>query len=350
MRENDGRKLDHATLEVIRRRAVDRVHLGVHPVSVAESLGLDKSTVYKWLAAERRGGVEALAAKPIPGRPMKLDGDQIQKVYEWVAGGDPRQQTFGFGLWTRDLVAELVWKRFRVRLSKWSVGRLLHRLGLSPQRPLYRAWQQDPVRVDQWKREEYPRVAAYAKTIGAVVYFGDEAGVRSDYHAGTTWAVVGKTPVVEATGARFSINMMSAVTVKGQLRFQIVDSTVTAPVFIEFCKRLLTDSGRPVILIVDGHPVHRSKKLKEWVQSTGGQFQIYHFPGYSPQLNPDEWVWKHIKHDQIGRRQARDRDELTRIAASALHRLQKLPTTIQGFFNDPDLAYIHHAHLGVSTT
>lgn len=148
MRDNDGRKLDHQTLEAIRIRAVEQIQAGVHPEDVAESLGMDRSTVFAWVAKFREGGVEALRAKPVPGRPPKLSGSQLRKLYALIVGANPRQLQFEFALWTRDIVRELIRREFGVALSVVSVGRLLRMIGLSPQRPLFRAYQQDPEAVD----------------------------------------------------------------------------------------------------------------------------------------------------------------------------------------------------------
>ena len=344
MRDNDGRKLDHKTLQVLRLRAVEQVAAGAHPEDVAEALGLNRTTVYKWLALSRRGGTAALFAKPIPGRPPKLDREQRRRIATLVAGTDPRQLAFDFALWTRDMVRELVKREFGVEMSSSAVGRMLHAMGMSPQRPLWRAWQADPEAVQAWKDTEFPAIRARAKKTGMTVYFGDEAGIRSDYHAGTTWAPVGRTPVVKATGARHSLNMISAVTAQGLLRYTTFTGSLTGPVFIEFCRKLLADTeratGRGVVLIVDGHPVHKAKKVKAWVATTGGRFELIVLPAYSPQLNPDEWVWKNVKHDRVGRTSATTKEEFIALVRAALRRLQRRPDLIRGFFGDPDLAYI----------
>lgn len=340
VRDNDGRKLDHATLEVLRLRAVEQVEAGAHPEDVAAVLGLHRKTVYGWLAKYRVGGRGALRAKPVPGRPGKLSATQLRRLYALVAGSDPRQLSFEFALWTREMVRSLIRREFGVSLSKVSVGRLLRTLGLSPQRPLHRAYQQDQDAVARWKAEEYPQIRQQAARVGATIYFADEAGIRSDYHSGTTWAPVGQTPVVERTGARFSVNMLSAVTAAGTLRFMVHEGTTTAAVFIDFCRRLLLDAHGPVYLIVDGHPAHRAKATKQFVASTGGQLTLIFLPGYSPQLNPDEWVWKNVKHDQLGRRDLTDRTDLKTRAIGALRRLQQLPNIVRGFFADPNLRYI----------
>jgi hypothetical protein len=156
------------------------------------------------------------------------------------------------------VVRQVIRREFKISLSVVSVGRLLRTMGLSPQRPLYRAYQQNPEAVQRWKAEQFPAIRKQAKVEGAMIYFADEAGVRSDYHAGTTWAPVGRTPVVKATGARFSLNMLSAVFAQGAPRFMIHEGTVNATVFIDFCKRLLRDADGPVYLVVDGPPAHRA--------------------------------------------------------------------------------------------
>jgi transposase len=340
MRDSDGRKLDHKTPEQLRIRAVGQVEQGAHPDEVAQALGMTRAAVYAWLAKYREGGLEALKARPVPGRPPKLLGSQLARLYGLVVGNDPRQLRFAFALWTRAMVRELIRREFGVALSEVSVGRLLRKLGLSPQRPLYRAWQQNPEAVARWKAEEYPAIREQAAQVGATVYFADEAGVRSDYHAGTTWAPVGRTPVVASTGDRVGVNLISAVTAKGALRFAAYDGSLNGPVFIDFCRRLLHDSPGPVFLVLDGHPVHRSKAVKQFAASTDGRLRLCFLPGYAPELNPDEWVWKHVKHDRIGRAGVSGPEDLKAKALAALHRLQRLPHLVQSFFRDPNLRYI----------
>jgi transposase len=340
MRDDDGRKLDHKTLEQLRIRAVGQIQQGAHPDEVAVGLGMTRAAVYGWLAKYREGGLDALRAKPVPGRPPSLSGTQLARLYGLVMGNDPRQLQFAFALWTRAMVRELIRREFGVRLSEVSVGRLLRKLGLSPQRPLYRAYQQNPEAVARWKAETYPQLRAEAIEVGATIYFADEAGVRSDYHAGTTWAPVGHTPVVATTGDRFSVNLVSAVTAKGKLRFAAYEGSLNGPVFIDFCRRLLHDSPGPVFLVLDGHPVHRSKAVKQFAASTGGRLRLCFLPGYAPELNPDEWVWKHVKHDRIGRAGVTGPEELKTKALAALHRLQQLPHLVRSFFRDPSLRYI----------
>lgn len=306
---------------------------------VAKVLGVQKSTLFGWLARYRQGGWDALDARKRGGRPPKLTGKMMQWVYDTVAQNDPRQMEFPFALWTSVMIAELIWRQFQIRLSKASVCRLLNQLGLSPQRPLWRAFQQDSKRVEQWIRVEYPKIRAMAKKQHADIFFGDEAGMRSDYHSGQTWAVRGKTPVVSTTGARFSCNMISAVSPRGAMRFMLVEGKVTGNVFVDFLKRLLHNWPHPVFLIVDGHPVHKSAAVSRFVASTKGRLQIFYLPPYSPELNPDEQVWNHLKNHGVGKQSIAGPDHLKRLVLSRLRRIQKLPALVRTFFELPETAY-----------
>lgn len=314
---------------------------GKSPEEIAEIMDVGRSTVFEWQKKYREGGLAALSTKFASGRPTTLSDQQMMRLYSLIEGNDPRQYSFAFALWTRQIVRDLIRAQFQVVVSLVTVGRILKKLGMSPQRPLYRAYQQDPDKVATWKRETYPAIRAEAAEVGGSVFFADEAGLRTDHHAGRTWATVGRTPVVRATGARARINMISAVTPTGQLRFQLVEGTVNADTFIEFCKRLVHDAAAPVFLIVDGHPAHRAKKVTDYVASTDGRLRLFFLPGYSPELNPDEWVWKNVKNDRVAKQVPMNKADLKSLALGALRRLQKLPHLVRGFFADPHLAYIH---------
>jgi transposase len=339
MSKLDGRKLDHKTREAIRIRAVQMVEAGESPEVVVKALGFSRARIYEWLARYREGGIEALRFKGIPGKKPKLSEGDLKKLARIITDKNPRQLKFEFALWTRSMVRKVIMDEFGVILSEAQVGRLLHKMGMSPQKPLHRAWQRDPQRVQRWLDEEFPAIQKLAKKERAQIFFGDEAGVRSDYHRGTTWAPKGQTPVVETTGARFGLNMISAIAAKGQMRFMTVDGTVTAGKFIQFLDRLIDNQHRRVFLVVDGHPVHRAKKVKEFVASTHGRLRLFHLPPYAPDLNPDELVWNHVKRHKVGRMPVTGPDDLKRRVLSALRSLQRCPAKIRGFFQAPSVRY-----------
>jgi transposase len=339
MRENDARRLTHSELTELRKRGVTAVQDGQPPKLVAKVLGVQRSTLFGWLARYRRGGWGALDARKRGGRPPKVTAKMMAWIYETVSGKDPRQMRFPFALWTSVMVAELIWREFHVSLSKASVCRLLIQLGLSPQKPLWRAYQRDAARVEKWINEEYPKIRALARRLKADIFFGDEAGVRSDFHSGRTWAVRGKTPIVSTTGARFSCNMISAVSPRGAMRFMLVDGTLNGNVFVSFLKRLIHNWPRSVFLIIDGHPVHRSVLVSKFVASTKGRLQLFSLPPYAPELNPDEQVWNHLKNHGVGKHPITGPNQLKRLALSYLRKVQKLPSLIRSFFAMPETTY-----------
>ena len=252
---------------------------------------------------------------------------------------DPRQMKFPFALWTSVMIAELIRRQYGVTLSKASVCRLLHQLGLSPQKPLWRAFQKDSERVENWIKEEYPKIRALARKEKADIFFGDEAGMRSDFHAGKTWAARGQTPIVTTTGARFGCNMISAISPRGAMRFMLVQGRVTSGVFITFLKRLIHNWPRSVFLIIDGHPVHKSAAVSKFIASTEGRLQVFYLPPYSPELNPDEQVWNHLKNHGVGRQPVTGPDQLRHLIISHLRKLQKLPSLVSSFFGMPETSY-----------
>jgi transposase len=243
-------------------------------------------------------------------------------------------------LWSRALIRDLIKRSFGKDVSLVTVGRILTKLGMSPQRPLYRSWKQDPARVERWKREEFPAIRARAAAEGATILFADEASVRTDYHAGTTWAPIGETPVVTGPAVRHSIKMVSAIGRRGECSFSVHEGSMNAELFIEFLAKLLHDFATRIFLVVDGSSVHRAKKVTEYVNSTDGKLELFFLPPYSPELNPDEWVNKNVKHDKIARAVPLTRDELKAVAIDALERLKKFPEIVRGFFGDPKLSYI----------
>lgn len=339
MKKLDGRRLSHKALEEIRIRAVTLVQKGKSPEEVISALGMSRSCIYNWLAAYRSGGWYALKSKKLNGRPKKLTGKQIQQIYKMIVQKNPQQYRFKFALWTLKLVNEMIRLKLGVKLSTASVWRLLKQLGLTCQRPLFKAYQQDAKAVQGWLKTTYPKIKALAKRVNAKVFFGDEAGIRSDFHAGTTWAPKGETPIVKSNGQRFGLNIISAVSTVGEMRFMVVDGTVKSKEFISFLSRLIAGIDYKVFLIVDGHPTHRSKKVKEYVASTKGKLGLFYLPGYSPELNPDEFVWNDLKNKVIGRKFISTKDDLKSIVIGGMRSLQKQPAKIKSYFQAKHTQY-----------
>lgn len=334
----DGRKLPREAKAQLRLAAVQRVENGESPEAVCAGMGFNRRVIYRWLSAYHYGGAEALQAKPIPGAPAKINVKQLQKLSKIVRTKNPQQMQFAYALWTLAMIRVVIKREFNVGLSEVSVGRLMRRLGFSPQRPLYRAWQQDAGLVEAWRTIDYPKIAKRAKKEKALIFFADESGIRSDYHAGTTWSPVGQTPAVQATGARFDCNMISAVNALGHFRFMVVESTVNASVFCEFLKRLIEGMTQKIFLIVDGHPSHKAKLVTAFVAANSDRIELFTLPPYSPELNPDELAWAHVK-SKIAKAVVQTKEELQTQVKRALHQLQKLPKIVAGFFHTESCLY-----------
>jgi transposase len=327
--------------------ACEALENGVPADDVAKVLQVARSSVFDWWHTYRTRGKEGLRTKKTRGPESKLTDGQMSQLYRLITGSDPRQLSFGLALWTRGMIQELILRQFGVRLSIASVGNVLRKLGMSPQRPLYRAYEQDPEKVAEWKEKTFPQIQARAKKEGATIFFADEASVRTSYHAGTTWAPVGKTPVVSGSGKTRSISMVSAISPRGELHFQVYETGIRQEEFLDFCKMLVADAGRPVFLIVDNSQVHRAKILKAHAEQSKGMLTLFFLPPYSPDLNPDEWVWKNVKHDNLGRASVKSESELAQFASIALSKLKEMPDKLRSFFGDPALRYIRDLAIGV---
>src|SRR6201998_1868209 len=340
--KRDGRGLHHRTLETIRMMAVERVRDGERPPSVVASFGFHRTTIYKWLNAASQPGVglKALHARPATGRPRSLTPRQRHQVFRWINGKDPRQYGLDFGLWTRSVVADLIERKLGIRLGLTAVGELLATLNLTPQKPLQRAYQRDPEAIERWRRETYPAIARQARAEGGQVFFWEESGFRADTVHGRTWGVRGHTPVVARPGQRQSISAASAVNAKGAFWYCTYQGGLTAELFVRLLRKLMRNRVKPVHLVVDGLPAHKTRLVKDYVQSTEGRLTLHFLPGYAPELNPDELVWSHMKRTGVARTPLRKGERLQDKVEAQLARLKAAPRLIRSFFRAPSVAYI----------
>lgn len=321
-------------------RAVAAVQGGQSPERVANVLGIHRDTIYDWLAKYRQGGWNALKRRSAPGRAPKLNAAAMRWIYRAVVEKTPQQFCFEYALWTRAMVAALILRKFKVSLALNSVGRLLAQLGITCQKPLSKAREQSETLVERWLAEEYPAIKAEAQACGAEIYFGDAAHIRSDHHAGRTWGKRGHTSIITTTGARYGMSLISAITAKGQMRFMIKETGgVNADVFIEFLKRLVARAKQPIFLIVDRGPAHRAKKTSAFVESLKGALRLFFLPSYSPDRNPDELVWKHLKADTVGRMSISNPADFKEKVMQSMRQLQNNPAKIIRFYQKHTLTY-----------
>jgi transposase len=340
--KRDGRMLDHRTLETIRRMAVERVRDGETPSSVIASFGFSRTAIYRWIAAAKKPGLgmKALASTLATGRPRRLSPAQERQVFRWINGRDPRQYGLDFGLWTRSIVGTLIEQKFGIILGLTAVGTLLAELGLTPQKPLQRAYQRDPDAIQRWQCEVFPKIARQAKADGGEVYFWDESGFRADTVHGKTWGLKGQTPIIERPGQRQSISAASAVSARGGFWYCTYQGGLNAELFVALLRRVMKGRSKPVHLVVDGLPAHKTALVKAYVASTNGMLTLHVLPGYAPELNPDELVWSHMKRTGVARSPLRQGEKLADKVEAQLAAIKRLPQLVRSFFQAPSVAYI----------
>jgi transposase len=341
MRIQDFRSLQPKTQEDLRRKAVKAVLAGRTRQEVGDLFGVSGKSVGVWVNNYLENGAKSLKANK-RGRPKgggRLLPWQAAQIAKAVEDKNPDQLKLPFYLWTRQAVAQLIEKRFDVKVSVWTVGRYLRRWGFTPQKPVRKAFEQNPEQVQWWLEEYYPAVRRLAKRERAKIYWGDESGVRSDHTVGRTFGRKGKTPVVPGTGQRFKCNMISAITNQGNLNFMVFTERFRANVFISFLKRLVKQNNGKVFLIVDGHPVHRSKAVKDWLEANEKHLRMFFLPGYSPELNPDEMLNQDVKTNAVGRKRPHVLSEMISNVRRFLRSRQRQPNRVKKYFQEKHVQY-----------
>ncbi len=326
-----------------RKDVVESIIIRHEPVHLVSRIyNIPERTVFDWLSLYRAGGWDALKEGKRSGRPRKLSAEDMKWVYNAVTLGNPMNYQLDFCLWTLNILRALIEKERSIKLSKSAVSRLLGHLGLSPQRPIYKSYKQNPKKIQKYLSETFPEAVAQAKNMGATLFFVDEASVRSDAHRGLTWGKIGETPVVKNSGGRFGLNVISAITPRGDMRFSFIENRMNSKKFIEFLKKLHKDAGTPILVIVDNARYHHSIKTQAFVDEQNGQILLTFLPAYSPELNPDEQVWNHAKA-RLGKQAILNKKDMKRYLTSILKSIQRSTTLIKSFFKMKDTKYILEA-------
>jgi transposase len=332
MDEPDARSLSAAGQEDLRRRVVEAVAKGLSQTEAA------RGSIGRWMGLLERVGRVGLRARRRGGPSVsRLAPDQAAMMVRYIVSGCPEQLRLPFALWTREAVQELLLRKFAPNVSMWAVGRYLRAWGLTPQKPMRRAYEQDPVAVEKWLAEEYPAIRPAARQFKAQIHWLDEMGLRSARQAGRSYGRRGQTPVVLGTGQRFRCNMISAITSRGRLAFMICRRRFTARVFLNFLGRLLRltrKSQRKIFLIVDGHPVHKSRVAQRWLAEHAEQIRIFCLPSYSPELNPDELLNQDVKSNALGSVRPANVHEMMSNVRSYLRITQARPTVVKNYFRE----------------
>ena len=327
--------------EVIRFKVVDylKKKLGTQK-QAAEIFGITERSVNRIWSRYNKGGKRSVAGnkRGVKGG-MKITGKQSAEVRRLIKDKMPDQLKLPFGLWTREAVQQLIFNHFGIELSRWQVGRYLKAWGYTPQKPISKAFEQKPEKVKQWLDREYPAIKKRAQKENAVIYFGDETGMRSDHQAGRSYAPAGQTPVIKKTGQRFSLNMISAISNKGHLQFMILDGSFNGEVFITFLKQMVKYSRQKIFFITDGHPAHKTKKLNEWLSENKVKIEVFFLPPYSPELNPQEYVNQDVKTNVIGKKRPINKAQMRLNVESFMYERKNDKIQVQKYFHVRHVRY-----------
>lgn len=342
MNKPDARLLNPTTQDYLRQQAIRLREQGKPSGEIAAYLGVHRSTVWEWWRQYQQQGEAALhqqkrGNKWGEGRTLTLS--QEARLQALITGHFPDELDIDSALWTRSAVQQLIAYECGVEMPIRTVGEYLNRWGYTPQKPLRRAYEQDPEQVQAWLDIEYPAIKQRAEQENAEIAWGDESGLRSDTQVGRGYAPMGQTPEIQPNTQRVSVNFLASVSNQGKVRFMLYSQKLTAQVFITFLERLIAKRERKLMWIVDRHPVHRSDAVHQWLQAHRDQIEIHLLPPYSPQLNPAEYLNCDVKQGVHSKPPTRNLCQLKRRLRSHLFKLQKLPTRIAKYFQHPFIAY-----------
>jgi len=305
---------------------------------IGEIVGVHADTVGRWLKLSPRDlKVNRGGRKQGDGR--RLTKAQEAHVRKLITDKAPDQLKLDYALWTRKAVMELIEQETGIRMPIRTVGEYLKRWGFTPQKPVKRAYEQNPKAVRRWLDEEYPQIKAQAKRENAEIYWGDETGVRSDSHHERGYAPKGKPPVIRLNARRDSMNMISAVNNQGKVRFRIFEGSMNTDILIDFCKRLIKSAKRKIYLILDNLRVHHAKVFKAWLQEHEDEIEVFYLPSYSPELNPDEYLNCDLKAGVHSGKPARSKKQLKKKVLSHMRMLQKNPKRVAKYFEHRKIRY-----------
>ncbi|QJD29413.1 IS630 family transposase [Methylococcus geothermalis] len=343
MEKVDARKLPREAQDEMRRQAMRmRVELKLPWREIARVVGVNINTVIGWSKRYSREGESGLKSKTRGRR--YLSGRTLTLAQEWqlrsvIVGENPKQLSLPFALWNRRAVMQLVKVLFGIDMPIRTVGEYLLRWGYTPQRPMKRALEQNPVKVEQWRNDTYPAIAARAKAEGAVIYWGDETAVAEDGHWLRGDAPVGQTPVLAAPSKRHGLSMVSAISNQGLVRFEFTEEAMNTDWFIGFMTRLIADSRQKVFLILDNLKVHHAKRVTAWLAERKAQIEVFYLPPYSPEINPDEYLNRDFKTELRSSDRATSKKMLLQKANRFMEFLRKTPERVMAYFNHSAVQY-----------
>jgi transposase len=342
MNKPDARLLNPTTQDYLRQQAIRLRELGKRIGEIALYLGVHRTTVSKWWREYQQFGEAALHQQKRGnrlGEGRTLSSNEEAWVQQLMREHFPDELNIDSALWTRSAVQTLISYQCGMKMPIRTVGEYLKRWSMTPQKPLKRAYEQDPQRVKIWLDIEYPAIEQRAEAEDAEIAWGDESGLRSDAQTGRGYAPVGHTPEIQLNTQRVSVNYIASISNQGKVRFMLYTQKLTAQVFIRFLERLIAKRERKLMWIIDRHPVHRSNAVQQWLQEHQDKIEMHWLPPYSPQLNPAEYLNCDVKQGVHSKPPTRNLAQLKARLRSHLFKLQKLPARIVKYFQHPFIAY-----------
>lgn len=343
MNKRDARALSTEAQFEIRCCAVRMVcGEGYGKLEAAKALGVSRQNVGRWVKLYEEGGMAALELGRRgrrPGEQMRLKGWQCASVVNLITDNAPDQLKLPFVLWSAAAVRDLITERYGITLPLRTMRRYLKRWGFTPQKPARKARRQNPEEVRRWIEQEYPQIARRAKERGAAIYWVDETGITNHANSQRGYARRGRTPELRQEGTRRKINMISGVSNRGEVRFMCHTSTMTQTKFILFLARLAESVGGPITVITDNLRVHHGKKVAAWLKNTEHDIELEFIPGYSPELNPDEYLNRDLKKNVNAHRMPATTSELKANVISFMRSIQKQSSRVIQYFNSRHAAY-----------
>jgi transposase len=315
----------------IRIRAIEALIRGMSVVDVSSAYRVDRTTLFRWRQRYDSEGEAGLQRRGGSGRPRKLTEFAEDVWYEIVL---QPASAFGFetDLWTVRRVHQVLCSEYDAVISRDTVWRRLREAGLTYQKPERQYFQIDEKARQEWLQNEVPRIRRTVEKYRAILYFQDESNISLTALLGKTWAPCGDTPTVQVTGKRGGVAAMSAISGRGHLLFRLLDKRIASAEVIEFLRQMLKHHPRRhLVVVMDQAPPHTSKITNTFIE-TQPRLHVFYLPKYSPDWNPDEKVWSHLKHQELVAHQARTKDELHNLTQRKLTRMSNDPSLIRGIF------------------
>ena len=342
MEKIDGRKKSQDVQQELRRQIIRLRKEGRSNKDVAQIVGISVTYASTLYQRYKKNGTDAITLGKRgrrEGEKRTLTSKQEKEIQRLLIDKTPDQLKLPFALWTRGAIRQLIKKDYGISMPTRTVGEYLCRWRFTPQKPAKLAYEQRPEAVKEWLEKDYPAIAARAKKEKGEIHWGDETGIQTDAYNERGYSPSGKTPVVRLQAKKSRVNMISAISNQGKVRFMMYRETMTTQILIKFMTRLVKDADRKVFLILDNLKVHHSKAVKKWLEEHKEDIEVFYLPSYSPQLNPDEYLNGDLKGRVHSGIPARTQKELVQKTHSFMKKLQKRPNHVQNYFRHPRVAY-----------